>query len=526
MQPSSGAAAHNVISTDPVGFDDVAPDASAMIESMRAYGYTLSTAVADLVDNSIAAGCTTVWLQFEWAGADSWVTITDDGHGMTESELRDAMRLGSRNPLQERSPSDLGRFGLGLKTASLSQCRRLTVASRRAPGAEWVRRWDLDHLAREEIRGWQLLRSPAPASGARATIRSELTHGTLVLWELLDRVVSADTSPDDERLHRHFLEMIEKVEAHLAMVFHRYLSREGSRRLRLYVNGHSVMAWDPFLESHEATDKTPQEPIRIPGHDQPIMLRGFVLPHKDRLGDEAHAKASGPAGWNAQQGFYLYRNERLIVAGSWLGLGGARPWTKEEHYKLARIRLDIPNSMDHLWHLDVKKSSAHPPPRLRDQLTGLAQGVRQNARAVFAHRGRHRDRAERREYERPWRVVRNAGIVGYRIDRNHPVVAALLSGVSKERASELEAALRIIEETVPVEQIWLDVAEQPDAPARPFHGTTSLQVRSLIGIAYDAIRRNRGASHAGAIEILLGCEEFASPECRAVIATLTEERIG
>jgi hypothetical protein len=524
MQPTSGAAVRPTIPPDSVAFDDVAPDASAMIESMRAYGYTLSTAIADLVDNSIAAGCTTVWLHFEWAGADSWVTITDDGHGMNEEELRNAMRLGSRSPLQERAPTDLGRFGLGLKTASLSQCRRLTVASRQAPGAEWVRRWDLDHLARADVQGWQLLRFPAPGSESRVAIRSDLVHGTLVLWELLDRVVGPDTSIDDQALHRHFLKMMEEVEAHLAMVFHRYLNREGRRRLRLYVNGNSVAAWDPFLESHDATDKTPEEPIRILGHDKPIMLRGFVLPHKDKLGEDVHASASGPAGWNAQQGFYLYRNERLIVAGSWLGLGGSRPWTKEEHYKLARIRLDIPNSMDHLWHLDVKKSSAHPPPRLRDQLTGLAQGVRQKARDVYAHRGRHRGRAERREYERPWKVVRNAGVVGYRIDRTHPVVAALLSAVPEERAAELEAALRIIEETVPVEQIWLDVAERPDAPARPFHGCTSLQVRSLVGIAYDALRRNRGASHTGAIEILLGCEEFASQECRAVIATLAEER--
>jgi hypothetical protein len=524
MEASFGTAACPPASPDPMAFDDVAPDASAMIESMRAYGYTLSTAIADLVDNSIAAGCSTVWLHFEWAGADSWVTIIDDGAGMSEDELRNAMRLGSRNPLHERSPTDLGRFGLGLKTASLSQCRRLTVASRQVPGAEWVRRWDLDHLARADVKGWQLLRSPAPGSESRAALPTNLAHGTLVLWELLDRVVSADTSPDDDRLHRHFLEIIEKVEAHLAMVFHRYLDREGRRRLKLFVNGHTVVAWDPFVESHDATEKTPLEPIRIAGYNQPIMVRGFVLPHKDKLGDDAHAKASGPAGWNAQQGFYLYRNERLIVAGSWLGLGGARPWTKEEHYKLARIRLDIPNSMDHLWHLDVKKSSAHPPPRLRDQLTGLAQNVRQKARDVYAHRGRHRGRAARREYERPWRVVRNAGVVGYRIDREHPVVAALLSAVPKERGVELEAALRIIEETVPIEQIWLDVAERPEAPARPFHGSTPLQVRSLIGIAYNALRRNKGASHAGAIEILLGCEEFASSECRAVIATLAEER--
>jgi hypothetical protein len=162
-------------------FDDVAPDASAMIESMRAYGYTLPAAIADLIDNSIAARCFNVWIHFHWAGADSWVTITDDGQGMTDVELRDAMRLGSWSPLEERAPSDLGRFGLGLKTASLSQCRRLTVVSRRAEHEEFVRRWDLDHLARADVQGWQLLRNAAPGSEVRAMLPTGFGFGTTIL---------------------------------------------------------------------------------------------------------------------------------------------------------------------------------------------------------------------------------------------------------------------------------------------------------------------------------------------------------
>jgi hypothetical protein len=510
--------------TTQLEFDDVAPDASAMIESMRAYGYTLPAAIADLIDNSIAARCSNVWVRLHWAGADSWVTVTDDGQGMTETELRDAMRLGSRSPLEERAPSDLGRFGLGLKTASLSQCRRLTVVSRRAEHGEFVRRWDLDHLARSEVQGWQLLRNAAPGSEARAKLPADVRQGTVVLWERMDRVVGDDTEPGDERLRRHFLDGIAAVETHLAMVFHRYLAAGGSKRLRIHINDQSIVPWDPFLESHPATQPTPEERILVRGFSEPVLVRGFVLPHLDKLGAEAHAAASGPAGWNAQQGFYLYRNERLIVAGNWLGLGAARPWTQEEHYKLARIRLDIPNSMDHLWHLDVKKSSAAPPPLLREKLTGLAQTVRQDARSVFAHRGRYRNRVQKEELARPWKVVRNAGSISYRIDRNHPLVSALISAIPEELQDQLDVTLRIVEETVPVEQIWLDLAERPESPARPFHGSTSAQVRSLITMAYDALRRNRADHHETAIRLLYECEEFATPECRAVIATLEEER--
>ncbi|MGB5133820.1 MAG: ATP-binding protein [Prochlorococcaceae cyanobacterium] len=498
-------------------YDEVAPNASAMIESMRAYGYTLATAIADLIDNSIAAGARTIWVEARWAGRGSWLTIADDGVGMSESELRDAMRLGSRNPCLERDPADLGRFGLGLKTASLSQCRRLTVFSRQEGSEVHVRRWDLDHLARAEVVGWQLLRTPHRDTQADVSRIDEQQSGTLVLWEVLDRIVQ-DADSGNERVRSHFLQVVEEVEQHLAMVFHRYLG--GSRpRLWIVLNGNPVEAWDPFLEAHAATQPTPEDHINLPGHTQSITVRGYVLPHKDRLGAEDHRKASGPKGWNAQQGFYLYRNERLIVAGSWLGLGGARPWTQEEHYKLARIRLDIPNSMDQLWHLDVKKAHATPPTQIRDRLKGLAQGVREDARSVFAHRGRYGTRSRKDEVERPWKPGKRGGRVTYRIDRRHPLVKAVLDEAG-ERRPALEAMLRIIEETVPVQQIWLDAAESPDETAGPFYGAQSREKRSVVAIAYETVRRNFELSHAQTVERLSSWEEFSDDESLAILASL------
>lgn len=499
-------------------YDEIPPDASSMIESMRSYGYTLPAALADLIDNSIAAAAGVVKLRFHWSGADSWVSILDDGSGMSEATLRDAMRLGSRSPLEERDPADLGRFGLGLKTASLSQCRRLTVASKLAGGNRSVRRWDLDYLQQPNVQGWRLLTEPFPGSEPLLDGLDDLEHGTLVLWEVLDRLVDK-ARVDDEKVHKHFLKLVGDVEKHLAMVFHRYLG--GARSpLRIVLNEQDVDAWDPFVERDSATQRTPEEKVEIPGHEESVCVQGYVLPHKDHLGDAEHRKASGPRGWNAQQGFYLYRNERLIVPGSWLGLGGSRPWTKEEHYKLARIRIDIPNSMDHLWQLDVKKSTARAPLQLRERLKGLAQTVRQDARAVFAHRGKYRQRKIREEYDRPWKARRRSGATVYRIDRDHPVISALLQSVGPEARTDLEAALRIIEETVPVEQIWLDVAEKSDQTSRPFHGSTNRQIRTIIEIAYKALRRNRKTSHEEAIELLQRCEEFAGEETRAIIATL------
>jgi hypothetical protein len=502
-------------SMTPNDFVEVPPSPFVM-ESMRAHGYTLATAVADLIDNSIAAHAKVVTLTFHWAGSNTWISILDDGDGMPEARLDEAMRLGSSNPLDKREAGDLGRFGLGLKTASLSQCRSLTVATRQSGAAFAVRRWDLDYLAQPDITGWRLLTTPRDGSVDRLASLKVQEKGTVVLLEVLDRIVG-EADITDVGIRNHFQRLVQEVERHLEMVFHRLLEK---RRLRILLNGSELAPWDPFLRDHPATQRTPVDSIPIPGFDEPINLKGYVLPHKDKLGAEVHAHASGPAGWNAQQGFYLYRNERLIVAGSWLGLGPGRGWTKEEHYKLARLRLDVPSSMDQLWQLDVKKSSAHPPPMVAERLAGLAETVRKTAREVFSHRGKYGPRRRTEEMQRPWKSVSQHGFTTYRIDRKHPVLSALISDVSKESRAQLEAALRIIEETVPVHQIWLDAADRADDVGRPFAGSGSGPLRKIIECAYAALRRNRNLDHREAVALLLVTEEFAGDEAHAIIATL------
>src|SRR5437016_4415683 len=169
-------------STDTDEYDFAPPRADAMIESLRAFGYDLPTAIADLIDNSISAESKNIWINFEWNGADSFVTIRDDGRGMSESDLLGAMRPGSRNPLEARDPRDLGRFGLGLKTASFSQCRRLVVRSKTTNSKiSATRCWDLDFVAFKNK--WLLIREAGTASEKRLGRLNGLAHGTVVLWE-------------------------------------------------------------------------------------------------------------------------------------------------------------------------------------------------------------------------------------------------------------------------------------------------------------------------------------------------------
>lgn len=471
------------ISSHPEEFERREPRAGAMLEALRSVGYSIETAIADLIDNSISAGARNVWLTFFWAGEDSHIQILDDGAGMSESELSEAMRPGSSDPLEERQPADLGRFGLGLKTASFSQARRLTVGSRKENGHLAIRRWDLDHVRAQN--DWQLLKSPAPGASQYLRPLESLPSGTLVLWEQMDRVVGNASVSDRHALNR-FNDMINRVENHLAMVFHRFLETDaGAPALRLFINGddarHRVKAWDPFLSGHPATQRFPDESLKHRGVR--VRVTGFVLPHKDKLDEDEFTAGAGPAGWNAHQGFYVYREKRLLVAGEWLGLG----FQREEHYKLARLQIDIPNATDGEWDIDVKKSRARPPAELAPRLKELAEQVRRRAREVFVHRGARTIGATPNPVDEPWESIKKDGRRAYRVRREHPLVRFVLERQGADR-KPFVALLKLLEETVPVQRIWLDTAEEPDLHAEPFDLSPPAEVWEVLNEMYRALR--------------------------------------
>jgi hypothetical protein len=466
-----------------------------MMEALRGLGYNTSTALADIVDNSIAAGATAVEIDFSWeSGGTSTISIIDDGTGMTPSELDIAMRLGERNPLDVRGAHDLGRFGLGMKTASFSQCRRLTVATRR-PGDFSCLRWDLDILAISRDDGWYLLEGPSEGSERFLLPLEERSHGTIVLWEKLDRIVTAGFTEQD------FLDLMDKVQQHLAMVFHRYL--EGPHpRLQIFINGRSVVPWNPF---HLATWSSPVE--RILTDAGMVEVQCHVLPHRDRLDASEYERAGGPEGWTAQQGFYVYRNQRLLVAGSWLGLGQGRSWTKEEAHRLARIRLDIPNSADAEWKIDIRKSTARPPVSIRSRLIRLAEDARSRARQVFAHRGQPVRSGVHVPVAQAWRTEHFSGGMRYRIDSDHPAVRAVLDEAGP-LSPQIHAMLRVIEETVPVQRIWLDTTEGKDVPRTGFSGNLSSEVLAVLEVMYRNMVTRKGMLPDMAKELLLRTEPF------------------
>jgi hypothetical protein len=460
-------------------------------------GYSPATALADVIDNSISAGAANVWLNFAWDGERSAISILDDGIGMDEDELERAMRLGDRNPLDERSASDLGRFGLGLKTSSFSQCRSLTVISRRS-GRTSCLRWDLDVLKDAGPGEWPLLVGPADRSDHHLRIVDGIESGTLVLWEKMDRIVGPGFR------EKNFLDLIDAIDRHLSMVFHRYVSGP-SPKLKIHINGIAIRPWDPFLASHPATWSSPEE--RLMTSSGMVEVQCHVLPHRDRLEPKLFDLAAGPDGWTAQQGFYVYRNERLLVAGSWLGLGTGRAWTKEEAHRLARIRLDIPNTADADWKIDIRKSTARPPVWIRNRLVQLAEDTRARARRVFAHRGAPARNAVGGEVTAAWRTDRFQGGVRYRIDDAHPAVRAVLDEAGQNEPM-VRAMLRVLEETIPVQRIWLDTTEAKETPRTSFAGEPSNEVVSVLRTLYRNLVRKKGLSADRARATLLATEPF------------------
>lgn len=356
------------------------PSARRLMESLRDIGYDTPAAVADLVDNSVDADATHVRVDIGHDRHGGWIRIADDGVGMTEAHLDEAMRYGSARAYE---PDDLGHFGLGLKTASLSQGRRLTVATRSTVrGSVRIRRWDLDRVARTD--SWHLERLTPKDCPTTLTDPLEGTTGTVVLWERLDRVLGT-RRPGGEAAERRLESAADEIAQHLAMVFHRVLAGEApGPSLAIHVAGVKLDPWDPFARAEPLTRELPPQALELQhaGSMHNVIVQPYVLPAQHHFSNpEAHEAASGPNRWNRQQGLYIYRHDRLIQSGGWNRLR-----TLDEHAKLARIAVDIPSGAEAAFRINVSKMTVGLPETLRPQLRALVAGVVSVAQDAYRRR--------------------------------------------------------------------------------------------------------------------------------------------
>jgi hypothetical protein len=352
--------------------EEIIPSAARLLGSLRDLGYDFGNAVADLVDNSITAGAARVDITIHFDGPDSWVRIADDGEGMGASDISEAMRLGSTG--KDYGNDDLGKFGLGLKTASLSQARSITVASRSNTTRRIIdcRQLDLDDVIATDK--WEIVHPAAVDRPVEVTEPLDAGTGTVVLWTKLDRVLNR-SDPFGGWAERHLLQLAERLDLHLGMVFGRFLSgqtRIKRRKLVITINGTKVDPWDPFALD-EQTEHLPER--QIPVGASFVRYRPYVLPpQRDFSNDDNWRRASGPNQWNRQQGLYIYRADRMIQSGGWSWLRGI-----DEHVKLARASLDFLPELDDDFEINITKMRVKLPEELRDQLKPLVQFLTRRA---------------------------------------------------------------------------------------------------------------------------------------------------
>lgn len=420
------------------------PDAASLMTSARSFGnYDLPGALADLIDNSIKAGAREIALICDFAGGLPEIRIRDDGCGMTAAELHLAMRPASANPLAERLPDDLGRFGWGMKSASFSQCTRLLVLTCQ-DGEMSGCLWDL-----EDVDGWRMGVLDAAEVADAASPELAKTGGVEVVWANCDRLSENGSLSVSE-----FNALIVHARNRLALIFHRYLSGEvRGRKLTIRLNGQKVEPWDPFYRDHEATQALEPENLEVGGRT--IDIQPFILPHYSKLKTGQYDRLGGEEGFLRNQGFYVYRNHRLIISGTWFRL-----LRHGELSQLVRVRVDIPNALDHIWKITIDKSDAQLPAALRTRLRQIVEGLRKRSAKVFRSRGGRLDRTHTTSV---WSRFARGGEVHYTINREHPIIEALLDSGDDDQQRAAAAAIKVIEQAFPVQAFGQDAAGGLDA---------------------------------------------------------------
>ena len=423
------------------------PSASSLTASMRDVGYSLETAISDLVDNSISADATKVDILCDLTQDTPSIGIIDNGHGMDESDIIRALRHGSKNPTETRSSKDLGRFGLGLKTASFSQCRRLTVISNDGSGL-FGAEWNLDTVREKDDWVISILE-------AKEIMKLPFQYliegrGTAIIWRDLDRLFEGEIGPNRDKIVN---EKFVAAERHLSLVFHRFLNGElpGRKKLTLTLNNHPIEAFDPFCRKNLATQALPEEVIRING--EIVQIQPFILPHYSKLSERDYHVYQSRNDFITNQGAYVYRNGRLMTWGDWFRL-----IPKGESTKLARVQIDFSNNLDEIWTIDIKKSRACPPALVRDRLRQIIEEI--TSRSVKVHQGRGKKIFN--EIKAPiWERYANQGSIQYALNREHTLIKILRKELTEENDQRLMTLIDAISSSLPVEMIYSDYSTNP-----------------------------------------------------------------
>jgi hypothetical protein len=432
------------------------PVAEDLMETAKSFGnYNLALSLADLVDNSITANATKIEISMDFNDRDPVISVFDNGIGMNNSQLIVAMRLASQNPNTKKDTNDLGRFGLGLKTASFAQASCLTVISydgKNYAGARWdlenVADWGMESFDAEEVKN---LFSDKDFSASR----------TEVIWTKLNRLTENGTVSETQ-----FSELMIEAIDEISLIFHRYLAGEvkGRKSLSIVVNGVELKPIDPFYTHHPACQELQTENIPISGAK--IQITPYILPHFSKLMPNEYDRLAGKEGYVKNQGFYVYRNYRLIIKGTWFKLV-----PHGELSKLARVRVDIPNTLDSEWKISVDKSEVQIPTALKKRLSDLLNRITFSSNKVFTTKGKN---VTDTRITQIWNQLLNKGKMTFAINQKHPIIGSFLSGLDKKAKRQFVGVLKILQEGLPLAAMHVAMNDSPEKIAQSATGPEEL----------------------------------------------------
>lgn len=466
------------------------------MESMRALGYDPEVAVADVIDNSITAEARTIEVRADISESPAYFWILDDGRGMTLEQMVDALTLGEVSSVDARDAEDLGRFGLGLKTASFSQARSLTVVSRTSKGTASLQ-WDLDDALQSGE--WEVSRLDDATTRTLPGFDEldQLTTGTLVLWRKLDRLLQDARVPT-----QRMAQLSQEIRLHLSLTFHRFLDGPKSSRLTLVINGTPVDAVDPFMRSNPATQST--TPERVPVHGSSVEIIAHVLPHASKYSAQEAGREDLNAGLFENQGFYFYRNRRLISHGGWAQLA-----RRSDSLKFSRVQVDLPNTLDDLWHLDIKKEHLKPPQELRPALERFLRNGQTKSARIIAYRGRKKISDD---IQYIWNYVEDRGNFRYEPNLDHPLLEDALLRLDPQGQKVLRKAVDDLAAFLPFADIHKRMSVESKRP-QPEEDLQKMAARAcrlvdVMDLSFDD--KQRIYDVLGSVEPFLGRRDLDS----------------
>ena len=421
--------------------NDMSPEPRSHIKTLMKIGYDLNSAIADIIDNSITAQAKNIYVSCPPEEENPFLSIFDDGYGMDGEELIQNMRIGCKDPNQERDSGDLGRFGSGMKTASFSHANRLTVISKKKNSKVAAACWDIDEIVERNEWCLQELDNNDIKNLQHLDERLLETGGTQLIWEKIKSFEGTDHTSSKKIIEESMVEL----KKYIALHFHKFTNQKN-----FYVQHLKVVPFDPFLSKMKGNQEGGEEPlVRTKGGK--VTAKVHILPHHSNLTQSEIDSFGGMEEIYRGQGLYIYRENRLIVAGGWMGLSRAY-----QLGKLARIEINIPASLDNEWSTDVKKSSLQLPQKVKRRLKSLILKPIEKSKRTYTWRGK------KQEANKYWDIVYpREGIIRYEIDTKNPELVSIAKETHKGLVPSIRNYLKNLAINLPIDHIYSKVSSDP-----------------------------------------------------------------